>query len=116
MGAPSSLHMDISSIDLPSGRDVPDSVLSFSSGTKSSGKANHNLGRSLRELNNLRDGRPALHADWRHPSDFTTRLVEAGFRANIADGRVGRGTRLPPQFGQMPCSRFSAQVAQNVHS
>ena len=72
--------------------------------------------RSLRELNNRRDGRPVLHTDWRHPSDFTTRLVEAGFRANIAGGRVGRGTRLPPQFGQMPCSRFSAQVAQKVHS
>jgi len=57
-----------------------------------------------------------LHATWRHPCDFTTRLVEEGFRISISGGRIGRGTRLPPQFGQMPCSTFSLQLAQKVHS
>jgi hypothetical protein len=58
----------------------------------------------------------ALHTTWRHPSDFTTRLVEAGCRTNIAGGRIGRDIRFPPQFGQMPCSTLSVQSAQKVHS
>jgi hypothetical protein len=44
------------------------------------------------------------------------RLVEAGWRANIAAGRMGRATRLPPQLGQTPLRTVSAQAAQNVHS
>jgi hypothetical protein len=43
-------------------------------------------------------------------------LVEAGCRANLTGGRIGRGIRLPPQFGQMPCSTSSAHAAQKVHS
>ena len=31
-------------------------------------------------------------------------------------GRIGRGTKLPPQFGHTPPSRSSTQSAQNVHS
>ena len=50
---------------------------------------------------------PSCHpaAPW-HPLDFTTRLVEAGFFNNIASGRIGLGTILPPQFGQTPFSTF----------
>ncbi len=29
---------------------------------------------------------------------------------------MGRATRLPPQFGQIPASFPSAQLAQKVHS
>jgi hypothetical protein len=31
-------------------------------------------------------------------------------------GRIGRGAKPPPQFGQTFCNLFSAQSAQNVHS
>jgi hypothetical protein len=34
----------------------------------------------------------------------------------LSAGRIGRGTRLPPQFGQRPESFVSAQSLQNVHS
>jgi hypothetical protein len=47
---------------------------------------------------------------------LNTRLVEAGWVASFAGGRIGRGTRLPPQFGQRPPSRCSAQSRQKVHS
>ena len=36
-------------------------------------------------------------------------------RRSVA-GRIGRGTKPPPQFGQTLCSLLSAQSAQNVHS
>jgi hypothetical protein len=52
----------------------------------------------------------------RQPAGFVTRLVEAGFRASIPAGRIGRGIRLPPQFGHMPCNTFSVHSAQKVHS
>jgi hypothetical protein len=47
---------------------------------------------------------------------FKTRSVEAGWRANIAAGRIGRGAKLPPQLGQVPFKTPSAQSMQNVHS
>src|SRR5207344_938344 len=31
-------------------------------------------------------------------------------------GRIGRGTKPPPQFGQMLRRTWSTQLAQNVHS
>jgi hypothetical protein len=44
------------------------------------------------------------------------RLVEAGLFASLLAGRCGRGTKSPPQFGQIPPSKASTQSAQNVHS
>ena len=44
------------------------------------------------------------------------RTVEAGCFASIAAGRIGLGTRLPPQFGQLPCSVSASQLVQKVHS
>jgi len=44
------------------------------------------------------------------------RSVEAGCLASIAAGRMGRGTRLPWQFGQVMPSLFSAQSRHQVHS
>ncbi|RJF80520.1 TetR/AcrR family transcriptional regulator [Oleomonas cavernae] len=44
------------------------------------------------------------------------RSVEAGWRASIAAGRIGRATRLPAQLGQVPWKTPSAQSAQKVHS
>jgi hypothetical protein len=43
-----------------------------------------------------------------------TRFVDAGLSSSMAGGRMGRGTRLPVQFGQAPIA--SAHGAQNVHS
>jgi hypothetical protein len=34
----------------------------------------------------------------------------------MAAGLIGRGTKLPRQFGQTPENTFAAQSAQNVHS
>jgi hypothetical protein len=50
------------------------------------------------------------------PAGLKTRTVEAGFAASVAAGRRGRGSNSPPQFGHLPCSWRSVQVAQNVHS
>ena len=50
------------------------------------------------------------------PPAFTLRTVDAGNRANLSAGRIGRRTNSPPQFGQRPLSTLSAQSAQNVHS
>jgi hypothetical protein len=44
------------------------------------------------------------------------RRVDGGFAASLPEGRRGRGTSSPPQFGQMPPSLDSAHDAQNVHS
>jgi hypothetical protein len=52
----------------------------------------------------------------RQPSDRKTRCPDAGYRASFEAGRIGRGTRLPPQFGQMPRSVVSAHLRQKVHS
>jgi hypothetical protein len=42
--------------------------------------------------------------------------LDAGYFVSIAAGRIGRLTKLPPQFGQTPPNTFAAQSAQNVHS
>src|SRR5436190_10781854 len=42
--------------------------------------------------------------------------MEEGKRASMAAGRIGRATRFPLQFGQVPPSRVSTQSAQKVHS
>jgi DNA-binding transcriptional MerR regulator len=49
-------------------------------------------------------------------SSRTTRIVDAGSFSSLTAGRNGRGTKLPPQFGQTPPNRLSTQSAQNVHS
>ena len=53
--------------------------------------------------------------------DKNTRLVEGGRFATESPGchsvgRIGRGTKPPPQFGQTLKSTLSTQSAQNVHS
>jgi hypothetical protein len=50
------------------------------------------------------------------PWGLKTRSVEAGYFASIACGRIGRTEKPPPQLGQRPLSRVSAQSLQNVHS
>jgi hypothetical protein len=45
-----------------------------------------------------------------------TRRVDGGFLDSFENGRIGRGAKLPPQFGQTPLSRPSAQSRQKVHS
>jgi len=52
------------------------------------------------------------HSAW----GLVKRVVEAGDVNSFAAGRVGRSTKSPPQLGQMPPNRVSAQSAQNVHS
>jgi hypothetical protein len=42
--------------------------------------------------------------------------VEAGYFPNLATGRMGRGTRLPPQFGHSLFNMPSTQSWQKVHS
>jgi hypothetical protein len=50
------------------------------------------------------------------PAGLNTRRVDGGLLASGAAGRIGRGTKLPPQLGQTPCSLLSTQSRQNVHS
>jgi hypothetical protein len=50
------------------------------------------------------------------PSGLNTRTVDGGLLASLDGGRIGRATKLPPQFGQRPLSRLSTQSRQNVHS
>jgi hypothetical protein len=45
-----------------------------------------------------------------------TRSVEAGYFCSSRAARGGRGVSSPPQLGQAPCKRVSAQSRQNVHS
>ena len=51
-----------------------------------------------------------------------TRVVDGGRLAterpgrHSRAGRIGRGAKPPPQFGQTFCSRVSTQSAQKVHS
>jgi hypothetical protein len=47
---------------------------------------------------------------------LSTRFVEAGWLTSFAAGRMGRATKSPPQFGQRPPRRPSAQSRQKVHS
>src|SRR5579872_2025574 len=44
------------------------------------------------------------------------RCVEGGCFMSFATGRIGRGERFPPQFGQTPLSFVSTHARQNVHS
>jgi len=43
-----------------------------------------------------------------------TGMLQSPFQ--FFDGRMGRGTKPPPQFGQTFPKTLSTQVAQNVHS
>jgi hypothetical protein len=49
-------------------------------------------------------------------SGLKIRRDEGGFFSIITAGRIGRGAKFPPQFGQTPPSLFSAQSRQKVHS
>ena len=49
------------------------------------------------------------------PAGLKVRCTADGFAASARAGRIGRGTRLPPQFLQVQ-SISCAHVAQNVHS
>jgi len=51
-----------------------------------------------------------------HPCGLNTRSLDAGYFTSIAGGLIGRGEKLPPQFGQRPSNRVSTQSRQNVHS
>ena len=58
----------------------------------------------------------ALQLGSPHPSGLNLRTIEAGQSVSFSAGRIGRGTRFPPQFGQLPWSWVSAQSRQKVHS
>ena len=51
-----------------------------------------------------------------HPPALTIRRVDAGFAASFSEGRTGRRTSSPPQFGHRLCSNSTPQREQNVHS
>jgi hypothetical protein len=51
-----------------------------------------------------------------HPPGLNIRFVDAGYFSSLLAGRRGRGTKSPPQFGQIPPSTESTQDAQKVHS
>jgi hypothetical protein len=63
----------------------------------------------------LRESHPD-YAAGRHFSGLNVRSVVAGNFLSIAAGLIGRGAKLPPQFGQRPFNRVSTQSQQNVHS
>jgi hypothetical protein len=63
-----------------------------------------------------RYARPYAYAGFTQPPALTIRLVEAGTFSSMWGGRMGRVTRLPPQFGQIPPRTSAAHVEQNVHS
>jgi hypothetical protein len=44
------------------------------------------------------------------------RAVDGGCLMSIEAGRMGRDAKFPPQFGQRPARRLSAQSRQKVHS
>ena len=48
-------------------------------------------------------------------SDGSCFVTHTPGRRSVA-GRIGRGAKPPPQFGQTLCSLLSTQSAQNVHS
>ena len=50
------------------------------------------------------------------PCGLKMRRVDGGFFASFESGRIGRCTKLPPQFGRRPPSLLSAQSRQKVHS
>ncbi len=43
-------------------------------------------------------------------------MLDAGYFTRMASGRIGRGAKLPLQFGHAPPKTFVAQASQNVHS
>jgi hypothetical protein len=47
---------------------------------------------------------------------LNTRRVDGGLLTRLATGRIGRGEKLPLQFGQTPLSLLSTQSRQKVHS
>ena len=51
-----------------------------------------------------------------HPPSLRMRVVDAGLFLSAVTGRIGRGTKLPEQLGQIWLSTFSAHSTQNVHS
>jgi len=53
---------------------------------------------------------------WSQPPCFRIRLIAAGLLINAAKGRIGRGTKLPEQFGHTWFKTFFAHSIQNVHS
>ena len=46
----------------------------------------------------------------------TTRLLDGGYFSSLFEGRIGRGSKLPPQFGQIPERTPPTQSLQKVHS
>jgi hypothetical protein len=53
---------------------------------------------------------------WLQRFGLKMRWVDGGFFLSFAGGRIGRGAKFPPQFGQTPPSLFSTQSRQKVHS
>jgi hypothetical protein len=53
---------------------------------------------------------------WAQLFGLKMRRLEGGFFFSFSTGRIGRGAKFPPQFGQTPPSFFSTQSRQNVHS
>lgn len=49
-------------------------------------------------------------------SSDTTLVLDGGLVASSAVGRIGRGTRFPPQFGQAWFGNPAAQPGHQVHS
>jgi hypothetical protein len=50
------------------------------------------------------------------PPGLRIRAVEAGYLARSCAGRMGRGTKFPPQFGHWWFKTWAAQEMQKVHS
>ena len=71
---------------------------------------------SMAALRSQEDRHTQAGEPYRQPAGFSTRRVDAGYRAMALSGRTGRAVKLPPQFGQTPPSFWSTQVLQNVHS
>src|SRR6185437_7911922 len=68
------------------------------------------LGSLMNDLEGYGRAAPPQAAGWK------TRRVDGGLAASFSAGRIGRGAKLPPQFGHMPLSLVSTQPRQNVHS
>ena len=45
-----------------------------------------------------------------------TCFPDGGYLSSSAEGRIGRGSKLPPQFGQTPVNSVSTQLRQKVHT
>jgi hypothetical protein len=74
-------------------------------------------GMQVRDMKLTRVGpRRRAYAALPQPCGLKTRSFDGGNFASFSAGRIGRGEKLPPQFGQRPLSRVSTQSRQNVHS